>query len=492
MMTTTDVFNFSEISLQDVELGIRKLKSKTTIGPDGIPQYLVKGCSDVLKYPLQIIFNMSLQTLTFPERWKEALIIPIPKAANIRDIQNFRPIAKLPTFCKVFESIIYHRILTHVKPVISDFQHGFLPHRSTASNLATLTDHVAFEINKGQQVDVVYTDFKKAFDTVNHDILLQKLKMFNFSPSAIKIMASYLSNRKLAVSYKSNISRSYNMTSGVPQGSNLGPLLFLMFINDLPRTVTYSHTLLYADDLKLYKTIYCPADCIALQKDINNVHEWCKANKLPLNIAKCKTMTFTYKKNVLMYPYNISGTEIERPPIIKDLGVKFDPSLSFSEHIESTINEAYRNFGFVCRMGREFKNTATIQKLYYTYVRSKLEYCSIIWNPYTNKLILGIEKIQNKYMRYIVYKETGIYPKYDSTPDLILNLGITSLENRRKLIDLLFLYKLLHSEVDSSDLASRISFRIPSLSTRPDNTVEYPKCQSKYIEEIIFVFVLWQ
>ena len=469
MLNKTDLFNFTKVSLKEVELGIRKLKSKRTMGPDGIPQYLVKGCSDVLKEPLQIIFNLSLMTHTFPEQWKEALVVPIPKSANDRDIQNFRPIAKLSTFCKVFESIMYHRILTHIKPDISISQHGFLPHRSTVTNLATLTEHITSEINNGSQVDVVYTDFKKAFDTVNHDLLLHKLRMFNFSNSALQLLSSYLYNRKLAVSYKQNFSRNYKMQSGVPQGSNLGPLLFLIFINDLPGRVKCS-TLLYADDLKIYKTINSPEDNIALQEDINNIQDWCISNNLHLNISKCKTMSFTNRKNTLSFPYSINNNLIEKPDIVKDLGVKFDPALSFSEHIETIVREAYRNLGFICRIGKELKNISTLQKLYVTYVRAKLEYCSTIWCPYTKKNIENIEKIQNKFLRYIVYKGTGLYPRNDSGAQLILNTGISTLESRRKLLDLLFLYKLLHSAIDSTDLVSRISLQVPSLSTRPGNS----------------------
>ena len=464
-----DMLCISEISLTEIEDAIKHLKPKTSVGSDGIPPYVVKGCADSLKHPLLMAFNLSLKTCTFPNKWKSGLVCPIPKGGNKNDIRNYRPIAVLSAFAKIFEQVLFNRILPHVKPTISVSQHGFMKQRSTITNLAIITDVLAKALDNGKQVDVIYIDYEKAFDKVDHNILLAKLNCFQFSSPLIRFFSSYLSNRKQSVLYKQFMSKEYIVRSGVPQGSNLGPLFFLLFINDLPEIISGSDKLLFADDFKIFTHVDSINDAVKLQDNLNNVLKWCDKNKLQVNVNKCKVLSFTRKKMQINFPYAINGMILPRPESMNDLGVTFDTTLSFNTHIVNIVNESYRFLGFIARLGKDFNNTDTLRQLFNSYVRSKLEYATVIWNPNSQIYIKKLEGIQAKFLRFLTYKTTGMYPKYDNFNTLARNYQILTLEERRTLHDMLFLQKIFLNKIDCMELTSKIKFQVPSLKTRPNN-----------------------
>ena len=465
-----DQLHLTKISMSEIEDAIKALKPKSSYGPDNIPPYIIKGCADAFKWPLYIILNLSLDTNVFPSKWKETTVCPIPKQGRTKDITNHRPISLLSAFAKIYESILQKRLLLHVKPVLSVYQHGFLQDRSTMTNLTILTDFLTSELDKGGQVDVIYTDFSKAFDTVDHDVLLFKLTLFNLSPQTIKLFASYLRNRKQKVLYRGYMSDSFQVLSGVPQGSNLGPLLFLILINDIPTVLQNSSPLLYADDLKFYRVIHSLQDCTKLQDDLENVRKWCEDNKLSLNLKKCQSMSFTRKTKYVKHDYTVSGTTLTNTNFVKDLGIIFDSGLTFGRHIDTITNESHRNLGLICRLAKDFSNYSTTLLLYYSYVRAKLEYSSIIWTPTTRKDNDIIERIQNKFLRILTYSQTHVYPKYTPYSDLVHNYGIQTLENRRRMHDLMFLYQIIHNKIDSVEITSKLMLAVPSGKTRMNNT----------------------
>lgn len=461
-----NVIQLDNITYDEIILGGKKLKNKLTSGTDNIPSFLVKDCIGCLAYPLEIIFNKAVKAEKFPSRWKEAKIIPIHKAGTKSEITNYRPITILSNFAKLFEIVVYNRIYFSVKNIISDTQHGFMSLRSTATNLAIITQYISNSLDVQRQVDVIYTDISKAFDRIDHEILIQKINGFGLNKNSVQFIRSYLTNRKYAVFYNGCQSNAFIARSGVPQGSNLGPLLFLMFISDLESVIT-CEKLFFADDLKIFMEINSTEDCLTLQSNINNVSNWCLANKLDLNIDKCKVISFTRKMSYRIHPYKISENILLRVNSITDLGIIFDQKLTFIEHINNLCSDASKSLGFIIRNCREFTDLNSIKILYFSYVRSKLEYCAIIWNPLYSCHKQLIESIQKRFLKYLVFKEDAIYPDRGLEYCLFLNrFNFESLEFRRKCLSLTFLYKLVHQKINCADLLAQINFHTPKMGSR--------------------------
>ena len=235
--------------------------------------------------------------------------------------------------------------------------------RSTTTNLVVITQFIAKSIDMQAQTDVVYTDFSKAFDRLDHSILLRKLKLLGLSSPFLMLFVSYLSNRKQYVVFNGFRSVEYLATSGVPQGSVLGPLLFNIFIDDIVTDLEVN-CLLYADDLKFFDVVRDVGDCEKIQRNLDKISRWCLLNKLSLNTQKCNVMSFTLKSSTIVFNYTLEGTTLERPDIFRDLGVIYDKKLSFSKHIETIVCEAYRSYGFIARNSRDFVDLNTIKMLY--------------------------------------------------------------------------------------------------------------------------------
>lgn len=328
-------------------------------------------------------------------------------------------------------------------------------------------------------MDSIYTDLAKAFDKVSHVILIYKLKhKFGIKGSLLRWLASYLSNRTQLVVIGGFKSRRIAPTSGVPQGSILGPLLFILFINDLPQLID-SHCLLFADDNKMYRKIESTADCATLQEDIHRLTKWCEDNKLELSIAKCNIISFTNKLKPIVFDYFLSTTKIERVTVVKDLGVYFDSAISFNYHVDKISRKAYRFIGFMFRSGQYFSSMKSFFRLYNSYVRSGLEYCSSIWAPFYHGYMEKLEKVQNRFTKLIYVKFRFPYQKSNIR---LQHLVMHSLETRRILRDEIILFKIIHNMIDSK-LYTNISFHHGTRTTRNnENRTFYPKKSSSNFE----------
>lgn len=373
-------------------------------GLDGIPTLIIKKLQDRLCTPLARLFNKSLINGVFPKTWKISKITPIYKSGDRSDIANYRGVAILSAIPKLFESIVTDYLFFNMKNNITVAQHGFYRGRSTVTNLVEFKRKVIDILENSKQVDVVYTDFSKAFDSIQHPIILKKLSRFGFSDRLISWIGSYLRDRIQYVKINGIISREINVLSGVPQGSHLGPLLFIAFINDLLDILEHSMGILYADDLKIFREVNNFMDVLKLQSDLNRLYDWCHTNLLKLNIKKCAVMSISRKQNLISFNYVINHQMLNRVSEMKDLGVTFDSKLNFISHINKIIAKSSSMLGFVKRFSKDFKNKETILKLYTSLVRPYLEYAAMVWAPNYAVHVNRIEQIQKRFSRYYYLK----------------------------------------------------------------------------------------
>lgn len=445
----------------DLKMAMRRLRPKSSDGPDGIPVFLAKDCRTVLEGPLLYLFNLILSHSKYPDIWKVSRVTPVPKADSGHEVSDFRPIAVSSVFPKVFETMLCQLLNKQTESLLHDSQHGFRKARSTTTNLVAHLDYAYAELDTGKQVDTAYFDFKKAFDLVDNDILLRKLAVMGFAPKLVDFFSNYLRDRRQFVRVGGFQSGDYFTRSGVSQGSTLGPQLFLIFINDLPNSVTRSKCLLFADDLKLSLGIGDLSDCDALQSDIDAVRDWSEVNRLPFNTSKCKIMTFTRKRCPINVEYNLADAPLERVSDIRDLGIMLDSRLDFHNHVTLICKSANKLLGFVLRTSYQFNGVGVAMVLYNAYVRSKLEYGAIAWDPYEEKYIVKIERVQRKFARWLYKREYGYYPYL--YPSLFVSgmVGLDTLELRRVMKLFIHYLAIIRNKIDSPTILSKVELLAP-------------------------------
>lgn len=256
-----------------------------------------------------------------------------------------------------------------------------------------------------------------------------------------------------------------NVTSGVPQGSILGPTLFLLYVNDLPQVVKSAECLLFADDAKFYKRITSITDCVLLQSDIESLIRWCADWKISLNITKCAFIKFTNKRiSVFDFTYIMHNSPISRVYEIKDLGVIFTASFSFAKHINNIAAKSFGFLGFIKRSMKSFKDPAVLFSLYNAYIRSKLEYCSFIWSPSARCLSDKIERVQKKFLNFVCFQCNINYSM--SYEDKCRYFNVQTLSVRRNITEVTFMNKLFNNKIDCSAILADVSFYIPSRRLR--------------------------
>lgn len=457
------------LSKTSIQRKLKNLDIAKGSGSDGIPPLFIRECAELLSEPLCMIFNRSLSEGIFPRIWKEAIVIPILKSGDKTDICNYRPISILPTLAKVFESLLCPILNWHIKSSITEHQHGFFRNRSTATNLVTFVERTLAYMSNGKEVDAVYSDFSKAFDKVDHGVLLQKLETtFGVHGPLLKWFESYLVGRTARVVVNGHSSRSFAPTSGVPQGSHLGPVLFNMFIDDIKHSIRNSHFEMYADDLKLYRVVMTKHDESLLQEDIDRLCVWCEKNSMMMNVAKCYHVKFSRKKHKFDSSYKMNNQVLSKVSEVKDLGITIDSEMKFNTHTDLTINKSNRMLAFLNRSTKQFRNLAALKTLFFALVRSHIEYCSIVWYPVHKIHIERIERIQIKFIKRLSYI-AGIKKAIKDYEDRLKHFKMNSLHWRRKFAGLMFLFKILNQRVDCPTLLASININIPRTSARLHN-----------------------
>lgn len=375
-------------------------------------------------------------------------------------VENYRGIAKLSEIPKLFEKLVTDQLYAIAEPIISTQAHGFVHGRSTSTNLVEFTSFAKINIERGYQIDTIYTDFSKAFDKMNHKIFLYKLNILGFNSNIVNWMESYLCRRRQYVKFGSSESRIFEIGSGIGQGTHLGPLSFVIMINDLITFVMVPNDLLFADDNKIFARISSIRDCQRLQESINDVNNWSNLNKLFLNIKKCEIMTFTRKlSDVIIYEYTIDSKVLTRVTSKLDLGVFFDPKLNFIKDIDRRIAKAYGMLGFVIRCSKEFEDPYVIKSLYCCFVRPILEYASEVWSPYYGCHATRIESIQKKFLlfalRNLGWRDRFELPSYKNRLKL---LHMNTLNHRREVAMVMFIFKLINGFINAPNLYSKLDF----------------------------------
>lgn len=463
--------NYIQIQKEEIINIIMSLDRNKISSPDGLPIIFYKSTLPNIVEPLHLLFSLSTKQMKYPSKWKISHISPIFKSGDKADVKNYRPISVLSAVAKIFDRILHNYLLSKTAHLISVSQHGFTVGKSTITNLLEYVNYIATNMMNGGRVDVIFFDLAKAFDTIIHEILLNKLSTLPIDSCFIVLLESYLANRQQLVCLNGEKSRIIYPKSSVPQGSVLSPLLFALFINDLPPLIK-SQKLFFADDIKIFHSIKSINDTVQLQNDANTIFNWCTINKLSINTGKCNYMTFTRKTQTHLhqYNYNINGNSLVRMNSVRDLGIIFDSRLSFELHIKNITTRAYKILGFISRSLRKFRDIGTYLTLYNTYVRSILDYGSTVWSPFYDVHINSIERVQRRFTRLLFRKFH--YPS-ESYENRLLRLELTSLENRRLLFDELILYKIHHG-IYRTSLNQFINIRNPVRFTRLAHTFYLP------------------
>jgi hypothetical protein len=472
------------ISREEITSSLQSLDINKGSGPDMIPPAFLKNTADSVSKHLLPLFNASLSRGVYPTCYKLANVTPVFKSGDRSDISNYRSISILSAIGKVFEKLVTSELFLAMKKIIDPYQHGFMSGRSTVTNLVEYSSYIRLNLADRKRVDAIYTDFSSAFDKVDHGLLICKLERYGIRGSLLNWIQSYLTGRTQKVKFMSDVSNPTEVLSGVPQGSILGPLLFILFTNDISYLLKNARRSLYADDLKLYKVIENVNDSIHLQEDLNILYDWCSSNGMSLNVKKCAIISFNRSNNVMHpYDYRINNESLNQVTEIRDLGVIFDTKLTFKSHTQRICNSGRCMLGFIKRRVKELNDPYLCKTLYCSIVLPLLEFASVVWAPFREVEAKQIESIQKQFLIFALSSlsfnrsdsdpstdesqagamvssyQRNIYklPPYESR---LLLLNMTTLANRRKLFLALFIFDIIKNNINCDSFIDRINYNV--------------------------------
>ena len=427
---------------------INQLESKST-GPHSIPVNLLKLIPDLILVPLCKIISNSFSTGIFPDALKNSKVIPIHKGESTQVLNNYRPISLLSIFDKIIEKLMHKRLYSFLNEhnILFRNQFGFRKNNSTSFALIQITERIKETIDKKKYGCGIFIDLRKAFDTVNHEILLNKLQHYGIRGTAFNWFQSYLSNRKQFVYHNGESSQLQCITSGVPQGSVLGPLLFLIYINDLPNISNVLEFYLFADDTNIYYEADSPENLeLIVNRELKQLRNWLIVNRLSLNIDKTNFIVF--------HPYNkplkqsitlkINKKAILEKDHVKYLGILIDSTLTWRVHIENVSSKISKSIGLLYKI-RPFVNTKLMKTLYYSLVYPHLIYAIEVWgsadDTHLNKLLI----LQKRIVRLITFSDKRLndYSFLPSDP-LFFKLEIHKIHEIFKLMMAKFIFNCLN------------------------------------------------
>ena len=433
-----------EITTEGIEKMLKNLKAHKAPGPDGITSRVMKTLANTIAPILCVIFRRSYETGEVPDDWRDANVVPIHKKGDKTDPGNYRPISLTCIACKLMEHIIASNIMTHGDDnnILYPLQHGFRQKRSCELQLLGFISDLTNNMEENKQTDVLITDFSKAFDKVGHGRLLQKLHYYGIRGRSNRWIANFLRNRRQRVVLDGSQSDEVEVDSGVPQGSVLGPCLFLYYINDLPNKMS-STVRLFADDAIMYLTIRTQQDTVELQDDLHALCNWASDWKMELNSQKCQVITVTRKRTRIQHQYRMNGAVLDSVTSTKYLGITITQDLKWNRHIASICQKANNTLSFL-RRNLKINSPALKTMAYKALVRPLVEYGSAVWDPSTQRCINQLEMVQRRAARFVLHR----YHNTSSVGDMIKQLEWPSLQTRREHSRLAFFYKIHNKLVD--------------------------------------------
>ena len=406
-------------------------------GADGVPSILLKKCADELALPILMLWTRSLQEGKVPRETKRGIVIPVFKDGGKDLPKNYRPVSLTSHIIKVLEKVLVKKLVGYMEQhnLYNKNQHGFRKGRSCLSQLLEQHALILDAMCRGEAVDVVYLDFAKAFDKVDHGVLLAKLARFGINSTLLRWIGDFLKNRKQVVEVEGEQSETSEVLSGVPQGSVLGPILFVIYISDIDDGVKKSRVASFADNTRVTKAVINMEDCEYLQEDLKTIYDWVSSNNMLLNDTKFEARrygahpdhNYTYKSS--------SGASILEKSQIKDLGVTMQRDATFSAHIESMVTKAKRQVSWILRTFETREQEAMIT-LYRSVVVPILEYCCQLWSPCKTGEIIKIESIQRSFTSRI--SNIGNLNYWDRLSALSLNF----LQRRRDRYMAIYVWKI--------------------------------------------------
>jgi hypothetical protein len=436
---------FQNIDESDVLKIIDSLKPKSSCGYDGISSKLLKMIKHEIAKPLTLIINQSLNTGIFPDELKTAKVIPLHKKDDETIFTNYRPISLLPAISKIFEKVIYLQLYDYFQKfkLFYQSQYGFRNGHSTETASLELIDRILTEMDSGNVPLCIFLDLSKAFDTLDHNILLHKLHYYGIKNTASNLLSSYLTNRQQYVDLDGTESDTLKISTGVPQGSILGPLLFIIYMNDIAQLSSMFTMVMYADDTSLQSTLNnfnsnITADInIKINSELNKISEWLKANKLSLNVSKSKYMVFHQKNKKFRDPQiAIDNIDIEKVDTFNFLGLTIDKHLNWKAHSDKIYSKISRAIGILNRL-KYFLPLHVKQTMYNSLILSHINYCILAWGGN----LARIEKQQKRAIRVVTCSKYNMH-----TEPLLKNLKILKASDIFKLAKLKFYHKFVNNK----------------------------------------------
>ena len=444
-----------KFSEEDVVTAIDEIKADAAPGPDGIPTILLKSCKHALARPIHILWTRSFDAGRVPVFYKNSLVCPLYKKGSQATASNYRPVSLTSHIVKIFERFIRKRLVHHLESnnLLCTQQHGFRSGHSCLTQLLHHFDNILENFLDGNDTDCIYLDYAKAFDKVDHALLIRKLSKYGIHPKIITWIESFLQGRTQQVVVEGQLSFAALIISGVPQGTVLGPILFLIFINDITHCVSSSVIRCFADDTRIMKAISHTPDMTLLQHDLDRVTQWSIRNNMSLHEDKFEFLSHSSNStNSLhqlpftceVYQYSTSKGILMPVQQLRDLGVTVTADLSWTAQIKAMANKARQKAAWVLSVFHTRSPTIMLT-LYKSMVRSLLEYCCPLWNPRKVSDIQELEKVQRTFTARIAGVQHLDYW------ERLKKLSIMSLQRRRERYILLHMWKILNDTV-SNDL----------------------------------------